>query len=164
LLDVVRPEQSTPPLPVIMMLDPNADRPADSSGPTRLAERGKYVCVRLACWGTVDAADPTSIPECSAAVQWIFANAAPYNMNSDRIGIWYPSVDGDYVYTLRRGSAEVLTRSVLGRDGGSAARPRLPLDDVETFFDRNLRGERPEEALEAHGPGRRGFGGKRQMY
>jgi hypothetical protein len=127
----------------------------------QFAERGKYVCVRIGCRSVIQVADPTTAPECAASIQWILANAAQYEINPDRIGLWFPADDGDYVYTLQRGSAEVLAQSLLREDEGSMAGRRSSLNTVEAFFDHNLRGESPEPSPEARRPGRRGFGGRR---
>jgi len=153
------------PRPVIIYLDASSGGPRQPSMLlSQLVGSGKYVCMRVICVSAVAASDPPANPECASAIRWIAANAQNYDMNPDRIGIWLSAPEGESVCTLERGSAKVLAQSVLGRgENGASLRPGSRLDEVEAFFDRQLRGESPQPPPESHGA-QRGGRGRGRMF
>ncbi len=48
----------------------------------------------------IPATFPAQIEDCKAAIRWLRANAARYNIDSDHIGIWGPSAGGHLVALL----------------------------------------------------------------
>jgi acetyl esterase/lipase len=48
---------------------------------------------------------PAQIEDCKAAIRWLRANAARYNLNPDRVGAWGESAGGYLVALLKRSSS-----------------------------------------------------------
>jgi len=159
LLDVVqaqRPERTA--VPAIIFLDAASDRAATAAVlPTRLAEQGKYVCLRITCYNPISAENPADVPECAAALGWLAAHAEDYDVNPNRIGIWLAAAEGQFAYTLERGSTKVVAQTALGQhSGGGRPGPGGAISDAEAFFDRQLRGQSPPP--EPQPPQRQGRG------
>ena len=95
-LDLYRPEKVSGPLP--------ADRLDPWRSLAQTAEKGKCPAVALVQDGyavasidyrlTRTAPFPAQIEDCKAAVRWLRANAAKYNLDPDRVGVWGMSAGG----------------------------------------------------------------------
>ncbi len=104
-LDLIVPRAEVgKPLPVVVVVHGGAWRHGDKR-PTlrrvvRLATSGKYAAASIGYRLTDEAQWPAQIHDCKAAIRWIRANAAKYNLDPDRIGVWGSSAGGHLVAVL----------------------------------------------------------------
>lgn len=120
LLDVLRPKQaSAKPRPAIVFVHGggwSGGKKTDALG--RLlpfAASGDYFCVSVEYRLSGEAAWPAQIHDCKAAVRWVKANAAKYNVDPEKIGVWGGSAGGHLVSMLG------LTGGVKQLEGDSGA-------------------------------------------
>lgn len=100
LLDVIRPQDSDKPTPVILFVHgggwKNGSRQSGHKNAAWLAEEGfaivtiDYRLTNIARW-------PAQINDCYEAVRWVRRNAAKYNFDGDRIAAWGTSAGGHLV-------------------------------------------------------------------
>jgi len=99
-LDLLLPKErsSQNPLPVIAFIHGGGWRQGDkSTGIGRLAPfvaGGEFAGVSIGYRLSGDATWPAQIHDCKAAIRWIRANAAKYNLDPGRIGVWGSSAGG----------------------------------------------------------------------
>src|SRR5262245_19821445 len=104
-LDVVRPrEESKEPRPVVVWIHGGGWSGGDKSSGLGLllafAARGDYVCFSVGYRLSGQAKWPAQIHDCKAAIRWIKSNAAKYNLDPKRIGVWGGSAGGHLVSLL----------------------------------------------------------------
>ena len=104
-LDVIRPKVTgTKPLPAIVWIHGGGWEAGNkASGTNRIAPlvaSGEFVGFSIAYRFSSQAHWPAQIHDCKAAIRWIRANAAKYNIAPDRIGVWGVSAGGHLVSML----------------------------------------------------------------
>ena len=104
-LDVIRPkENGKSPIPAIVWIHGGGWEAGNkSSGTNRIAPliaNGEFVGFSVAYRLTGQASWPAQIHDCKAAIRWIRANAAKYNVDPERIGVWGASAGGHLVSML----------------------------------------------------------------
>jgi len=96
LLDLYLPEQATNPLPLIIWIHGGAWLMGSKDGGSpalQFAGQGcavAHVGYRL----SGEAVFPAQINDCKAAIRWLRANAAKYNLNPDKFAAWGSSAGG----------------------------------------------------------------------
>ncbi len=101
-LDLYRPKEQGEPLPVVVWIFGGAfridNRVAQQHAATWLTQHGFAVAV-ISYRLSGEALFPAQIHDCKAAVRWLRANAATYNLDTEHIGAWGPS-SGGYLSTM----------------------------------------------------------------
>jgi acetyl esterase/lipase len=101
LLDIYLPTQASDPFPLIVWVHGGAFRMGDkgNSPAERMVARG-YAVASINYRLSQEALFPAQIEDCKAAVRWLRAHAAQYNLNPGRIGAWGSSAGGHLVAML----------------------------------------------------------------
>ncbi|MCX6654242.1 MAG: alpha/beta hydrolase [Candidatus Bathyarchaeota archaeon] len=96
-LDLYRPEKQEGALPVVIWIFGGAfridNRIAQQQAATWLTQHGFAVAV-ISYRLSSEALFPAQVYDCKAAVRWLRANAATYNLDAEHIGAWGPSSGG----------------------------------------------------------------------
>jgi acetyl esterase/lipase len=96
-LDLYRPEKMDRALPVVVWIFGGAfridNRVAQEHAATWLTQHGFAVAV-ISYRLSGEAIFPGQVHDCKAAVRWLRANAAAYNLDAEHIGAWGPSSGG----------------------------------------------------------------------
>ena len=96
-LDLYRPEKMDCALPVVVWIFGGAfrfdGRVAQQHAATWLTQHGFAVAV-ISYRLSGEAIFPAQVHDCKAAVRWLRANAAAYNLDAEHIGAWGPSSGG----------------------------------------------------------------------
>lgn len=94
-LDLYRPERVSGPLPVIIWIHGGSwySGRKERCPAVRIVDEG-YALASIDYRLTEVAPFPAQIEDCKAAVRWLRANAAKYNLDPDRIGVWGFSAGG----------------------------------------------------------------------
>ncbi len=120
------------PLPVVVWIHGGAWRAGDKrSGTGKLAElaaSGNYAGVSVAYRLTGEAIWPTQIHDCKAAIRWIRGNAAKYNLDPQRIGVWGSSAGGHLVAMLGTSGDVKDLEGDLGQHGDQGSRVTCVVD------------------------------------
>ncbi len=100
-LDIYRPESPPAKLPVIVWIHGGGWQSGskDRCPPAPLAREG-YAVVSVNYRLSHEAIFPSQMYDCKAAIRWLRANAAKYNLDPDRIGVWGSSAGGHLVALL----------------------------------------------------------------
>ncbi len=102
-LDIYLPDNAPTPYPVVVWIHGGGWSGGDKSGAAgraaRLAPLG-YAVVGINYRLSGDAIFPAQIHDCKGAIRWLRANAATYNFDPDRIGVWGSSAGGHLVALL----------------------------------------------------------------
>jgi len=94
-LDLYCPEKVSGPLPVIVWIHGGAWRSGRKERcPAVALVQDGYAVASIDYRLTSTAPFPAQIEDCKAAVRWLRANAAKYNLDADRIGVWGMSAGG----------------------------------------------------------------------
>lgn len=95
---------SDKPLPAVVYIHGGGWHKGDKAGGYRklgsLVETGEYVGVSVGYRLSHEAIWPAQIHDCKAAIRWLRANAAKYNIDPDRIGVVGTSAGGHLVAML----------------------------------------------------------------
>jgi acetyl esterase/lipase len=100
-LDLYRPRNTEGPLPVVIWIFGGAfrvDNKKSCARTTWLTQHGFAVAV-ISYRLSGEAIFPAQVHDCKAAVRWLRANAAKYNLDKEHIGAWGPS-SGGYLSTM----------------------------------------------------------------
>ena len=94
-LDLYRPEEVSGPLPVIIWIHGGSwlNGRKEQCPAVRIVDEG-YAVASIDYRLTKVAPFPAQIEDCKAAVRWLRANAAKYNLDPNRIGVWGFSAGG----------------------------------------------------------------------
>lgn len=96
-LDIYLPQGAGGPRPAVIWIHGGGWRSGSRAGGAEraplLLERGIALVAIEYRWSS-DAIFPAQIHDCKAAVRWLRANAAAYNIDPDRIGVWGASSGG----------------------------------------------------------------------
>lgn len=97
-LDLYVPNGATAPIPLIVFIHGGGWQSGDkqlgpNSYPLRYARNG-YAVASINYRLSSEAIFPAQIYDCKAAIRWLRANAAEYNLDATRIGAWGPSAGG----------------------------------------------------------------------
>jgi acetyl esterase/lipase len=96
-LDLFRPEKQEGALPVVVWIFGGAfrvdNKVAQTHAATWLIHHGYAVAV-ISYRLSGEALFPAQIHDCKAAVRWLRANSAKYNLDPEQIGVWGPSSGG----------------------------------------------------------------------
>lgn len=101
-LDLYLPEQSDHPLPLIIWVHGGAWRAGSKDAPSpalRFTAKG-YAVAQVGYRLSQEAIFPAQIHDCKAAVRWLRANAAKYNLDPDKFAAWGGSAGGHLVALL----------------------------------------------------------------
>jgi acetyl esterase/lipase len=95
LLDLYIPKNAAEPVPVIVWIHGGGwyEGGKDWYAPTRFIDHG-YAAVSISYRLTGVAPFPAQIYDCKGAIRWLRANAAKYNIDPDRIGVFGSSAGG----------------------------------------------------------------------
>jgi len=94
-LDLYCPEKVSGPAPVIVWIHGGAwRRGGKRKCPAVALVPDGYAVASIDYRLSSTAPFPAQIEDCKAAVRWLRANAAKYNLNADRIGVWGMSAGG----------------------------------------------------------------------
>jgi acetyl esterase/lipase len=102
LLDLYLPEKSDKPLPLIVWIHGGAWMAGSKDGPSpalRFTKDG-YAVAQVGYRLSQEAKFPAQIYDCKAAVRWLRANAAKYNLDSNKFVAWGASAGGHLVALL----------------------------------------------------------------
>jgi acetyl esterase/lipase len=101
-LDLYLPEKAEGPLPLIVWVHGGAWRAGDKSdgSPAFSMVAKGYAVASINYRLSQHAVFPAQIEDCKAAIRWLRANAAKYNLDPDRIGTWGASAGGHLVALL----------------------------------------------------------------
>ena len=107
-LDIYSPKSITSPLPVVLWIHGHrwSRGSKEQRPPINLMAHG-YIVVSLDYRLSGEAPFPAAIEDCKAAVRWLRANAATYQIDPDHIGAWGHSAGGHLA-------------ALLGTSGGAA--------------------------------------------
>jgi acetyl esterase/lipase len=100
-LDLYVPEKASAPVPVIVWIHGGAWLGGSKDRPPALPliARG-YAVASINYRLSQHARFPAQIEDCKAAIRWLRANAATYNLDADHIGVWGASAGGHLVALL----------------------------------------------------------------
>ena len=121
LLDLYLPEKTEASLPLVIWIHGGgwaAGSKAGGPGP-RLAGRG-YAVASIDYRLSGEAVFPAQIEDCKAAVRWLRANAAKYNLDSRRFAAWGSSAGGHLVALLGTSGGVKDLEGSLGNAGESS--------------------------------------------
>lgn len=94
-LDLYCPEKVSGPLPVIVWIHGGGwRRGGKKQCPAIGMVHDGYAVASIDYRLTSTAPFPAQIEDCKAAVRWLRANAAKYNLDADRVGVWGVSAGG----------------------------------------------------------------------
>jgi acetyl esterase/lipase len=133
-LDLLLPRapKTDKPLPVIVFIHGGAWQQGDRTGglPTLLqyASGGDYAGATIGYRLTGEASWPAQVHDCKAAIRWVRANAAAYNLDPDRIGLIGGSAGGHLVALLGASDASADLEGDLGPYAGVSTRVRCVVD------------------------------------
>lgn len=135
LLDIYRPTKQAGPLPVVVWVYGGAFRAgskddAQTAGATWLVAHG-YVVVAFNYRLSGEAKFPAQIHDCKAAIRWLRANSARYNLDADHIAAWGASAGGHLA-------------AMLGTSGGVA--------ELEGTLGNNMASSRVQAVVDFFGP------------
>jgi acetyl esterase/lipase len=102
LLDLYLPEQGDKPLPLIIWIHGGAWMAGSKDGPSpalRFTANG-YAVAQVGYRLSQEAKFPAQIHDCKAAVRWLRANAAKYNLDPNKFVAWGGSAGGHLVALL----------------------------------------------------------------
>jgi acetyl esterase/lipase len=110
LLDLYLPEKADKPLPLIIWIHGGAwlGGSKDNPSPALRFTANGYAVAQVGYRLSQEAKFPAQIKDCKAAVRWLRANAAKYNLDPDKFAAWGSSAGGHLV-------------ALLGTSGGVAA-------------------------------------------
>ena len=122
-LDLYRPEKRDSAPPVVVWIFGGAfridNRVTQQHAATWLTQHGFAVAV-ISYRLSMEAHFPAQVHDCKAAVRWLRANAAKYNLDAAHIGAWGPS-SGGYLSAMLGITGGVETLEVnLGNDEESS--------------------------------------------
>ncbi|WP_437204895.1 alpha/beta hydrolase fold domain-containing protein [Planctomicrobium sp. SH664] len=103
LLDLKIPAATTPgPYPLVVWIHGGGWRAGTKKGYGRAAELvdAGYAVASVEYRLSTEAISPAQIHDCKAAIRWLRAHAAEYNINPDQIGVWGSSAGGHLVALL----------------------------------------------------------------
>jgi acetyl esterase/lipase len=101
-LDIYRPVGATAPLPLVIWVHGGGWKQGSKNGSSEqlmLVDRG-YAVASIDFRPTTVAPFPANIQDCKAAIRWLRANAATYNLDPARFGVWGASSGGHLVSLL----------------------------------------------------------------
>ena len=157
LLDIYRPETSGGPLPLIVWVHGGgwSGGSKQYTQAVLFADKG-YVVASIDYRLTGVATFPAQIEDCRAAIRWLRANAAKYDIDPKRIGVWGGSAGGHLVAMLGT-SAEMTHWDTVGGNTDQSTRVQAVCD----FFGPSsfLVDEMPGRARTAESPVGRLLGG-----
>lgn len=101
-LDLYLPEKSPKkPLPLVVWIHGGAWRAGTKeNAPVAPFVAHGYAGASVGYRYTQEAPFPANVEDCKAAIRWLRANAAKYNIDPDRIGVWGSSAGGHLVAFL----------------------------------------------------------------
>lgn len=96
-MDIYMPA-GTAPFPAVVLIHGGAfkagDKAMDAANAAKLVANG-YVAIAINYRLSGEAVFPAAVHDCKAAIRFIRANAATYNVNPDQIGVWGASAGGN---------------------------------------------------------------------
>jgi acetyl esterase/lipase len=127
-LDLYRPESSATPLPLIVWVHGGGWGEGSKAGCPAIgfANRG-YAVASVEYRLTGVAPFPAQIEDCRAAIRWLRANAARYNLDPNRVGAWGGSAGGHLVALLGT-SGDVTKWDAVGGHPDQSARVQAVCD------------------------------------
>jgi acetyl esterase/lipase len=100
-LDLYLPEKAEGRLPVVIWIHGGAWRGGSKDGGPAVPLSAKgYAVASINYRFSQHAVFPAQIEDCKAAVRWLRANAATYQLDPDHIGVWGASAGGHLVALL----------------------------------------------------------------
>ncbi len=102
LLDLYLPEKADKPLPLIIWIHGGAWLAGSKDGPSPALRftANDYAVAQVGYRLSQEAKFPAQIHDCKAAVRWLRANAAKYNLDSNKFAAWGGSAGGHLVALL----------------------------------------------------------------
>jgi acetyl esterase/lipase len=131
-----RAPKSDKPLPLVAFVHGGAWQAGDkrtgyfSIAP--LLETGDYACASIGYRLSGEATWPAQIHDCKAAIRWLRANAAKYNLDPDRIGVMGNSAGGHLVAMLGVTGDVSPMEGSLGKFTSTSSRVRCVVDQFGT--------------------------------
>lgn len=120
-LDLMLPESTTGPLPLVVWIHGGAWQGGSKEGARAAYLSGRGFVVASINYRLTDAGPfPIQIADCRAAIRWLRANAAAYHIDPDRIGVWGGSAGGHLVALLGTAGDQTEWDSVGGNKDVSA--------------------------------------------
>jgi len=120
------------PLPVVAHLHGGGWQFGNKSGGYRyvgpLVESGEYAGVSIGYRLTNEACWPAQIHDCKAAIRWLRANAAKYNLDPDRIGVTGTSAGGHLSAMLGTSGNDTNLEGTLGEHTKQSSRVTCVVD------------------------------------
>ena len=120
------------PLPVVVNIHGGAWLGGDKSGIGAIAglvSSGDYAGVSVGYRLSGEAAWPSQIHDCKAAIRWIGANAEKYHLDPDRIGVIGGSAGGHLVAMLGTSGGVEALEGDLGPNKGVSSKVRCVVDE-----------------------------------
>ncbi|MGA3169944.1 MAG: alpha/beta hydrolase [Chthoniobacteraceae bacterium] len=100
-LDLYLPAQPGPPSPLVVWIHGGAWRAGSKDVcPARILVPFGYAAASIEYRFSQEAVFPAQIEDCKAAIRWLRAHAAEYNIDPARIGVWGASAGGHLVAML----------------------------------------------------------------
>jgi acetyl esterase/lipase len=100
-LDIYKPTQAGKPLPLVVWIHGGGWRQGNKEGcPALYLATNGFVVASLNYRLSQEAKFPAQIQDCKAAIRWLRAHAAEYQIDPNRIGVWGASAGGHLVALL----------------------------------------------------------------
>lgn len=121
-LDLYLPEASDRPAPVVVWVHGGGWKMGSKEGcPAALLVPRGFAAVSISYRFTDVAKFPAQLHDCKAAIRWVRAHAAQYNLDADHIGVWGGSAGGHLVALLGTTNGDRLLEGELGNAEHSSA-------------------------------------------
>ena len=127
-LDLLLPaDPAGPPRPAIVWIHGGGWQSGSKKGyPSKALVARGYVGASLDYRFSAEALFPAQLEDCKAAIRWLRAHAAEYNLDPDRIGVWGASAGGHLAALL--GTTENTRRFDVGENLDQSSAVRCVLD------------------------------------
>jgi len=158
-LDLYLPRKpaANKPLPVIAFIHGGGWKSGDKRGAAGLlagfTQSGNYATASIGYRLTDEASWPAQIHDCKAAIRWLRANAATYNLDPDRIGVMGTSAGGHLVAMLGTSGDVAELEGSLGEHRDQSSRVKCvvdqfgPTDFTAIFTEIGWARDRPDGAV-----------------
>ncbi|MEQ1765482.1 MAG: alpha/beta hydrolase, partial [Pyrinomonadaceae bacterium] len=131
-LDLYIPDGATGPIPLIIWIHgggwQNGDKSLSPTGHQLRYARNGYAVASLNYRLSGEAIFPAQIYDCKSAIRWLRANAATYNLDTTRFGVWGSSAGGHLAALVGTSNDVVDLEGTVGGNNQFSSRVQATVD------------------------------------